>query len=348
MVQMKTVGQSLRDTRESKGITIKQVSNSIKIRESLIEALETGEYYQFSSDMHLKSFLRSYANYLGLSEEMIMALYRRERRIDYPEDDKVTKGKMNNKGTFVFSKYLSPKLLISLVALFLTIGIVYFFFTQWKAFNTPPILDISFPKQNEVLTAETFTIEGFTGDPSVKVILDGNEANYVNSQGSWKINAHFTEPGIKRFQVIAENQFNKRTERTLDLVYKPEVKETKHKVRIKNISKSIYTVPVIKDSLTTSENIAIGAEATVEIQFDKSIKITNFDKNILQLFFDEDAESTNSIDSKDFIIFIENNRPIIKLLENEKPKTTQTPTVLKTATPTFRAQTPIPTISQNR
>lgn len=350
MVQMKTVGQTLRETREAKGITIKQVSNSIKIRESLIEALETGEYFAFSSDMHLKSFLRSYSVYLGLSEEMVMALYRRERRIDLPENTKTNKEKIDNKGTLVFSKYFSPKLIISILAILLTTGIFYFFYTQWRAFNTPPVLDISYPKQNEVLTNESFVIEGFTGDPSVKVILDGNEANYVNSQGSWKINAKFTEPGIKRLQVIAQNQFNKRTERIVDVVYKPEVKEEKQRVRIKNPSKNIYNLTVTKDEALAAESLSIGGESTIDIQFDRSLKVSNFDKTVLQLYINEDQSPTNAVDSNTFIVLIENSRPIIKLLENEKPKPTQTPTqttVNKTTpVPTKRVTAPTPTVSK--
>jgi transcriptional regulator with XRE-family HTH domain len=335
MVQMKTVGQVLKDTRESKQITVKQVSNSIKIRESLIEALEQGEYFAFSSDMHLKSFLRSYANYLGLNEEMVMALYRRERRIQSPEETNKTKKAGENKFSLVISKFVTIRGVIASVDLLFFFIIIVFFYIQWKAFNSPPYLEIKTPASNDVIALENIVIEGFTGDPGIKVILDGNEANYVDSLGNFKINAHFTKPGLQRFQLIATNQFNKKTEKTLDLIYKPLVVETKPKVRLKNKSPLPTEVLITKDSQIKANKLTINPDATEEIIFDQKLLINNFEKQSLDLFLNNDANPTSSIDFKDFSIIIENDRPIVKEIKYEPTPTkvpTPVPTVIKQPT----------------
>ncbi len=319
---MKSVGQVLRETRESKGLSTKQVSNAIKIRESLIDALENADYYAFSSDMHLKSFLKSYANYLDINEEKIMALYRRERQIQDPEADK-SKGRDNFNGrmSFIISKVINVKSLLSLLALALLAAVPYFFYRQWTAFNQPPVLEIRTPKQDEIVSTESFVIEGFTGDPSVKVILDGNEANYVDSNGNFKINAKFTEPGLKRFQLVAKNQFNKSKEASLELTYKPPQKvESKPKLRFTNKSAAVYNLTILRDKSTTTETIPVKPATTAEVLVNNSITVKNFDKSVLDLYFNDDQNPTTSIDSKEFSIIIENNRPIINTKQDEPKK----------------------------
>jgi len=322
MVQMKPIGQLLRETRESKNISIKQISNAIKIRESLIEALEKGEYSSFTSDMHLKSFLRSYASYLGLNEDRVMAIYRRDRQIKVKEDSD-SNSHNTNKSTIsiIISKYFNLKLLFSLFALIIPVLAIVFFYSQWKSFNSPPTLEIKSPKQNDVFTTENFVIEGFTGDPSIKVILDGNEANYIDSLGNFRINARFTEPGLKRFQLVAKNQFNKQTEVQLDVSYQPPVKlPQKPKIRIANKSSKIYTINLTKDKETTGQDIRIAVGSTFEVEFDEKVLIKNFDKNSLDIFLNNDQSPTTAIDFKDFSLTVQNNVPIIKEVKNEPKK----------------------------
>lgn len=312
---MISVGQLLRETRDSKNLSVKQVSNAIKIRESLLEALEKGEYTVFSSDMHLKSFLRSYANYLGINEEKVMALYRRERQISFTDDDKTSrKSNDSSPAVLIISKMLNLKTLISVIALIALSVIVWFFYSQWKAFSQPPTLQINSPLQNDVVTTDSFVIEGFTDNPSVKVVLDGNEANFVSPDGKFRINAKFTEPGLKRFTIVARNEFNKQTELAVDLTYRPPVKiEPKNKIRVSNKSTSEYTITILKDGNTATEQVKINPASTAEIEYNLSVDVKNYDKTVLDLYLNDDASPTSSIDSKEFSIIIENNRPIIKV-----------------------------------
>lgn len=334
---MKSVGQLLKETRESQNLSVKQVSSATKIRESLIEALEKGEYLIFSSDMHLKSFLRSYAHYLGINEDRVMALYRRERQIEFPDEDKSPKKNTKDKSfytfasTFIISRIVNFKTILSSIALIILALAGFFFYSQWRAFNQPPTLEILSPGANEVISTDTFVIEGFTGNPSVKVVLDGNEATYVDSNGKFKINAKFTEPGLKRFNIIAQSEFNKQREVTLDLTYQPPVKPpTRHKIRIANKTKNIVTVLVKKDKQTVATPKPINQTSTEEMEFDETIEVRNFDKSLLDLYLDEDTSPTTSIDSKSFSIKIENNRPIIQSIK--ELMTTPSPSPSPTAT----------------
>lgn len=313
MIRMKNVAQVLRETREEKNLTIEQVSNSIKIRPSLIEALEKGEYFVFSSDIHLKSFLRAYANYLGIHTDKIMALYRRETEIKTDEDKGRGTSTQKNPFYLSLSELFTYKTLISALAITGLLVAFIFFYKQYKAFNQPPTLEILSPKQNDVIKQESFVIEGFTGDPSIKIIVDGKEGNYIDALGKFRVNAKFATVGVNQFQIIAENQFGKKTQMQLDLLYQPDVQENSQKIRVKNISENTVNLTLFKDNLETPEILTINPNSTVEVEYTEKIRVQNFNKETLQLFLNNDAESYPDIDSSNFSITVRNNLPIIRI-----------------------------------
>lgn len=72
---MGQLGQLLRDTREKKGLSIAEVEEDTRIRQTQIEALEEEDYAKLPSSIFLKGLLRNYAQYLGLDLAEVMKLY---------------------------------------------------------------------------------------------------------------------------------------------------------------------------------------------------------------------------------------------------------------------------------
>ena len=69
---MKEIGERLKETRESIGISIEEASEDLKIMPSQIEEAEEGNIKAFKDIFSLKSFISDYAKYLGLdSDEML-------------------------------------------------------------------------------------------------------------------------------------------------------------------------------------------------------------------------------------------------------------------------------------
>lgn len=66
---MKEIGNTLRETRESIGISIEEAANDLKLRPSQIENIENGNMDAFQDIFYLKYFIRDYAKYLGLKYE---------------------------------------------------------------------------------------------------------------------------------------------------------------------------------------------------------------------------------------------------------------------------------------
>lgn len=70
------IGESLRSTREAKGISLEQAEEDTKIRKRYLQALEDGDYDVIPGQVYAKGFLRNYANYLGLDQEEVMLEYK--------------------------------------------------------------------------------------------------------------------------------------------------------------------------------------------------------------------------------------------------------------------------------
>jgi transcriptional regulator with XRE-family HTH domain len=76
MVLQKRVGTLLRETREEKKKTIREVSQDTNITPRHIEALENEDYAIFPGETYAIGFLRSYAEYLNLDADQVIGLYR--------------------------------------------------------------------------------------------------------------------------------------------------------------------------------------------------------------------------------------------------------------------------------
>lgn len=69
---MKEIGEKLKETRESIGISIDEASEDLKMSISQIEDVETGNMKAFKDIFTLKQFIYDYSKYLGLdSDEMV-------------------------------------------------------------------------------------------------------------------------------------------------------------------------------------------------------------------------------------------------------------------------------------
>ncbi|MBS7021196.1 MAG: helix-turn-helix domain-containing protein [Firmicutes bacterium] len=66
---MKEIGERLKETRESIGISIEEAAEDLKLRPAQIENIESGNMEAFKDVFYLKYFIRDYSKYLGLDYE---------------------------------------------------------------------------------------------------------------------------------------------------------------------------------------------------------------------------------------------------------------------------------------
>jgi cytoskeletal protein RodZ len=70
------IGNTLREARIRRGLTINDVENVTKIRHKYLEALEENDFEVLPGPTVVKGFLRSYASFLKLDPDLLLAEYR--------------------------------------------------------------------------------------------------------------------------------------------------------------------------------------------------------------------------------------------------------------------------------
>lgn len=70
-----TPGEVLVAAREKASLSLEQIAESTRIAPNMLRAIELDEYHKIIGDLYVKSFLRSYAQAVGLEAEEIIELY---------------------------------------------------------------------------------------------------------------------------------------------------------------------------------------------------------------------------------------------------------------------------------
>ena len=72
---METFGKKLKSLREEKGMTLKDVAQSIKVRESVVQSLENEEWDKLPQRIFVKGFVRAYTKTVDGDETEILDLF---------------------------------------------------------------------------------------------------------------------------------------------------------------------------------------------------------------------------------------------------------------------------------
>ncbi|MDR1195541.1 MAG: DUF4115 domain-containing protein [Endomicrobium sp.] len=76
---MKELGKILRDKRDELGLDLEKAHKATKIQEKYILAIETGDETAFTVEIYYKSFVKSYAKFLGLNGADLLSLYEKRK-----------------------------------------------------------------------------------------------------------------------------------------------------------------------------------------------------------------------------------------------------------------------------
>lgn len=118
---MAEIGDALRERRMALKIDVQEVEEATKIRAKYLRALENEEYDLLPGQAYVKSFLRTYADYLGIDSRGLVDAYRREqeRRDDefsalHPRNDPSARGEPRHR-----------RLLLVAIALLLIVVVLF-------------------------------------------------------------------------------------------------------------------------------------------------------------------------------------------------------------------------------
>lgn len=170
---MLSVGKLLKDARERKKLSLRDIEKRIKVREQFIRALEEDKWNTFTSRIYVTGILKNYARFLELDERKVLAFFRREY-------ERIEDVKFKEK---VSSSYLSSDskktIIVGFVmAIMLLIG---YFSYQLFQFLRPPVVQIISPQTSMFKREKTINIIGKTDKEAVITIM--GERVYQNKEG---------------------------------------------------------------------------------------------------------------------------------------------------------------------
>ncbi|MDF7807033.1 helix-turn-helix transcriptional regulator [Pontiellaceae bacterium B12219] len=70
-----TIGQRLESARQAKGVSVSEAGRATKILAKFIEAMEADDFGALSAPVYAKSFIRMYAQYLGIDSRPLVDEY---------------------------------------------------------------------------------------------------------------------------------------------------------------------------------------------------------------------------------------------------------------------------------
>src|SRR5919206_1338713 len=73
---MQAIGDRLREARMRQGLDLTEVEAATKIRAKYLRAMENDEFSMLPGTTYVKSFLRTYAEYLGLDAQLLVEEFR--------------------------------------------------------------------------------------------------------------------------------------------------------------------------------------------------------------------------------------------------------------------------------
>lgn len=209
MNRMLTIGERLKQKRSDMGLTVAQVSDSIKIRRKYIEALESGDFDMFSSPIYARGFLKNYAEFLGIDTDKALALYRRER------EERLVAGLDDAKDPFEEPKFvLTPGAIISGLVITVLISLFGYLYYQYQQFAAPPFLEILSPQDGYETTEDVITIEGSTEAGSQLTIND--QEVKTDDVGKFKVTVSLRS-GSNQIKVASENGIGKKSEEFVNI-----------------------------------------------------------------------------------------------------------------------------------
>ena len=107
---MKEIGEKLKETRESMGISVEEASEDLKVKPNQLIDIEDGNKEAFKDVHYLKYFIRDYSKYLGLDYEAMVEEFN-EFVFDYTSKisiDDIKKATNKNKEKNKVKKIISP------------------------------------------------------------------------------------------------------------------------------------------------------------------------------------------------------------------------------------------------
>jgi len=201
---MKTVGLILKEGRLKKGVSLEEASELLKIRKEFLQALEENNFSALPAYVSSLGFLRNYAEFLGISPDLVLAIYRR----DFSKPSIVVAPKAKH-----FSIKWGPRLTLVLITVFSFLGLAGYLGYQYFSLRSAPSIEIFSPSEGEKVFQDKIRVRGKVSPDATLTINDISV--FLTSEGEFNYELDVF-PGENRIVLTAKSRLGKekRIERT--------------------------------------------------------------------------------------------------------------------------------------
>jgi hypothetical protein len=199
---MPEIGETLRETRMRRRIDMTEVEASTKIRAKYLRALENEEWDLLPGPTFVKTFLRTYAEYLELDPRLLVEEYR--QRYERPSGQDLTPFKPSGRAAQRRRRRRAPAgpLLAILLGLVGLLAALYALGVVWgdNAGTEPPVARTPTPTATATATPapKSKTRKAAAAPKSVSLKLTAIKQVYVcvvDAQGKAVVNGVILQPG---------------------------------------------------------------------------------------------------------------------------------------------------------
>ncbi len=204
-----TLGEKLKKIRSERRISLGEVSRVTKIQIKYLEYLEEGKFDKLPVDVYVRGFLKSYAEFLAVDENVLLKLYEKEKGIKKNLDKRKNKKPLDKKpkpiniSSFVFT----PKIIATGLAVIIFLAGAFYIYRELGAFASAPRLVVLNPQQNATVNGNTVSVEGVT-DKDAQLFIN-SQPILVNDEGKFQEDLTL-QSGENTIDVEAVNRFGKK------------------------------------------------------------------------------------------------------------------------------------------
>lgn len=207
---MKKFGDLLSAQRKKKRISIEKASRELVIKAMHLEALENEDWQNLPEAAFARGYVKSYAQYLGLDSQYLLALYRRE--FDESKFPKKTIRKQEKR------LFITPVKIINLTFIIGVIAFLIYIALQYSSIFSSPKLNITAPKNDQTVSVPAIEISGKT-EKDATVSVNGNFVP-VNENGEFS-KEYVLQDGKNTIEIIASFRLSPKNKviRTIRLIH---------------------------------------------------------------------------------------------------------------------------------
>jgi len=208
-----TLGERMKKIRNERRLSLADISKSTKIQIKYLEYMEEGDYMKLPADVYVKGFIRSYAIFMGLDENMLIKQYQREKGI-HKNIKKIVDDDGGGRPIKFSSFIITPKIIIAGAVILLVLGSFFYLYMEVASFVSAPRLVVIKPSDGLSIDGNLTHMTGIAEKDALVFIND--QPVLVNENGEFGEDVGL-KSGLNVITVKARSKFNKEAVQTISI-----------------------------------------------------------------------------------------------------------------------------------